>query len=428
MAKDITQKLIDGLESPDMGNFIVYDKGLRGFGVRITSAGVKSFILNYRIHGRERRYTIARCADLPVTAAKAEAEMLRGQIAKGIDPQEQKETERKQVDAEQGLPTFSDLCREYGEEAEGYKRKSTLRTHKSLLTTILLPHLGERAPGKIRTDDLIRIHKSLSTTPYVANRAMSLASAIFAWALKKPERKEKYCIAENPVRTVKRYHEDRHEVWLTTEQLESLQSALDAYSGQDAANVIRLLILTGAREGEVLKAAWDQFDLARGIWTKPSHHTKQRKIEHVPLSEAALLVLRRMAAHKTGKFLFPARQGKSAARVTIRRPWVQVCKVAGLTTEKRIQGKRKELIRYKPIVRIHDLRHTYASHLVSRGESLHIVGKLLGHTRPETTDRYAHVADGALRAATNRMGDMLNANQPKNSTRDVPRRASARRG
>lgn len=434
MARVISQKFIDELEPPTRDNFIVYDSKLRGFGVRITSAGVKSFVLNYRVRGRERRYTIARCEDLPVTAARAEAEKLRGEIAKGNDPLEAREAERKEASPATALPNFADLCREYTEEAEGYKRKKTLLNHKSILNSILLPHFGQCSPGDIRSDDLVRIHKSLSTTPYVANRAMSLASAIFSWTLKKPERKEKFGVAENPVRGVQRYHEDRHEVWLSTEQLKNLQSALNAYSGKEASDVIRLLILTGAREGEVLNAEWEQFDLPRGIWTKPSHHTKQKKIEHVPLSEAALLVLRRMAKHKTGAFLFPGRQQSQekakAARVTIRRPWVQVCKAAGLATEIRIQGKRliqgkpRELLRYKPTVRIHDLRHTYASHLVSKGQSLHIVGRLLGHTRPETTARYAHVADGALREATNDFGAMLKTDPAKPAKKVL--RASAR--
>jgi len=114
-----------------------------------------------------------------------------------------------------------------------------------------------------------------------------------------------------------------------------------------------------------------------------------------------------MEARKNGSpHLFPGRYGDKA-RVTLRRPWIQVCKAAGLATEVRIPGTRGELIRYKPTVRIHDLRHTFASHLVSKGESLHIVGKLLGHTQPQTTARYAHLSDGALRDATNRFGDIL---------------------
>jgi len=419
----ISQKFIDELEPPTQDNFIVYDSKLRGFGVRITSAGVKSFVLNYRVNGRERRYTIARCEDLPVTAAKAEAEKLRGDIAKGIDPLEAK---RKEVAAERGLPTFSDLTRAYLSEAEKDKRASSLRNDRSMLNTILLPQLGERAAAEISTDDLVPIHQSLKSTPYRANRVLALASAIFSWALKRPERKEKFGVTDNPARGISRYHEDKREAWLSTEQLESFERALQSYSEQDAADALRLLILTGAREGEVLKATWDQFDLARQRWTKPSHHTKQKKEETIPLSEAAVRILKRMAANKSGPYLFPVREADSN-RVTLRRPWVQVCKAAGLATEIRIQGKRliqgkpRELLRYKPTVRIHDLRHTYASHLVSKGQSLHIVGRLLGHTRPETTARYAHIADEALRAATNDFGAMLKSERAK-PTKKAPSR------
>ena len=115
-----------------------------------------------------------------------------------------------------------------------------------------------------------------------------------------------------------------------------------------------MLIVTGAREGEVLSATWDQFDLKRGIWTKPSHHTKQKKIEHTPLSDTALQLLRRMHVSRTSLPLFPGQKG---ARVTIRRPWSQVCKAARLATSEQVPGKRKKFLTiWKPAVRIHDLR------------------------------------------------------------------------
>jgi integrase len=166
--------------------------------------------------------------------------------------------------------------------------------------------------------------------------------------------------------------------------------------------------MTGARKGEVLQAEWPAFDLVRGIWTKPSHHTKQKKIEHVPLSVDALKLLRRMRPKKAGP-LFPGK--RQGARVSLRRPWVQVCKAAGLTKAVTVKGKQRTITRHKPILRLHDLRHTYASHLVNSGVSLPVVGKLLGHTQPQTTARYAHLADESLRKATNRFAEILKASR-----------------
>jgi integrase len=217
----------------------------------------------------------------------------------------------------------------------------------------------------------------------------------------------------NPTRGIPRFHEDRRERWLSIEELQRFMAALDAYPDQNAANALRLLILSGARENEVLKAEWAQFDLTRGIWTKPSHHTKQKRIEHVPLSGAALELLHAMNLKSKSGQLFPGADG-DRARVTLRRPWVQCCKAAGLVEVVGRRGKRRQVIhKYRPTLRIHDLRHTYASHLVSKGMSLQIVGKLLGHTQPQTTARYAHVADEALRDATNRFGDLIKATTNK---------------
>jgi integrase len=391
----ITEKSLKSLRAPAAGNKRIYDDEVPGFGVRITANGVISFVLNYRVHGRERRYTIGRFPEYSATAARDEALTLRKQIREGKDPLEAKQ----QSYAE---PLVSDLARDYLERyAQVHKRASSLRNDRQMLETIILPRLGNIRVQAAGRRDIEALHHSLKATPYRANRVLALLSKMFSLAAEWQWR------TDNPAKGAPRYHEDKRQSWLNADQLEQFERALAAYPEPDAADALRLLILTGSREGEVLGAAWDQFDLDRGVWTKPSHHTKQKRIEHVPLSEGALIVLKRMEARKNGSpYLFPGRYGDKA-RVTLRRPWMQVCKAAGLATEVRIAGKRGELIRYKPTVRIHDLRHTFASHLVSKGESLHIVGKLLGHTQPQTTARYAHLSDEALRDATNRFGDIL---------------------
>ena len=389
----LTETTMKKLKTPASGYDLYWDDEVPGFGVRITAAGVISFIFSYRSHGKKRRHTIERYPVLSVEAAREEARTLRGDVRKGVDPAEQK----RQSNTE---PTFADLATKYLEEYAANKRASSLRNDRQMIQTVLRPRFATTRLEAISRRDVEKLHSSLKATPYKANRVRSLLSTMFRKAID-----WKWC-ASNPVEGLKKFDEDKRERWLTVEELQKLGDALDDYSDQSAANVIRLLLLTGAREGEALTADWSQFDMKRGVWTKPSHHTKQKKIEHVPLSKAAIALLRKIGPKPSGP-LFTGANANGSARVTIRRPWVQVCKAAGLANAVKMKGKRRIITRYKPTLRIHDLRHTYASHLVSNGVSLHIVGKLLGHTQASTTQRYAHVADEAMREATERMGKIL---------------------
>ena len=185
------------------------------------------------------------------------------------------------------------------------------------------------------------------------------------------------------------YQEKKRDRWLTAEELKVLWKVLDENSSQPSSYVFKLLILTGARKGELLHATWDQFDLEAGVWTKPSHLTKQKKQEHLPLSPQAIEILETMKSQSTSAFVFPGKvEAKSLQE--IKTAWNTIRKKSGFFD-----------------LRIHDLRHTYASHLVSSGLSLSIVGKLLGHTQASTTQRYAHLADEPLRQATALFGNNL---------------------
>jgi integrase len=281
-----------------------------------------------------------------------------------------------------------------------------------------LPRLGTLRLAAVGSRDVEKLHRDLSATPYRANRVLALLSSLFGEAIRWKWAKE------NPARGVKRYPEQRRERWLKDDELKRLHEALDNYSDQKAANALRLIALTGSRKGEVLKATWEEFDLERGVWTKPSHHTKQKKLEHVPLSETVLALLRKIKPEEAIGPLFPGRDGK-AARVSLRKPWSQVCKAAGLAEGVPVQGKRRKVTKWKPLVRVHDLRHTFASHLVSKGTSLQIVGKLIGHTQASTTMRYAHLSDGALRDAANDFGKIFDG--AKGTLQVAPPRKDARR-
>ncbi|HUZ47304.1 MAG TPA: site-specific integrase, partial [Terriglobia bacterium] len=397
---------VKNLTAPKVGSRIFWDSELKGFGVRITAAGVISFILDYRVNGRQRRYTIGRNPEWTSEAARTEAASLKPRISKGYDPLQEKERAR-------GEPTIAELAEEYLERHSiPNKRAGSLRNDRQMLEGIVKPRLGKLRVAAVGRRDIENLHQSLKATPYQANRVLALVSHMFGKAI------EWKWAAGNPARGIPRYHEDRRERWLTEDEMHAFTQALDSYSDQNAANALRLLLLTGAREGEVLKADWSEFDLERAVWSKPSHHTKQKKLEHVPLSITAVDLLRKMGGEDATGPLFPGRYGKGA-RVTLRRPWVQACKAAGLAEAITKKGKRRMVTRWKPTLRIHDLRHSFASHLVSRGTSLQIVGRLIGHTQVATTMRYAHLADSALRDATNIFGDVFAAAAKPKKKADV---------
>jgi len=389
---------------PREGYLVEWDSEVRGFGVRITAGGVTSFMLFYRIFGRQRNYTIGRSSEMSAAAARKKALELRTQILNGKDPAEEKQELSNQ-------PTLAELLDQWLKSDElGKKRPNTLRDYRRMAEKILKPRLGKLRLKAITRRDISALHCELKETPYQANRVLALLSAIFRYAI------ERAWITENPARGVERYEEQKRDRYLNKDdpgEIARFTEALDNSNDQTAANALRLLLLTGSRLGEVLKATWDQFDLTRGIWTKPSHHTKQKKTEHVPLSAPALDLLERMKPLRASGPLFPGKDGKKA-RVSIQRPWLQALRAAGLVEVIEVEGKRKGpdgkprmLKQYRPMVRIHDLRHTFASHLASNGVSLQIIGKLIGHTQASTTQRYAHLQDESLRTATEQYGKII---------------------
>jgi len=187
---------------------------------------------------------------------------------------------------------------------------------------------------------------------------------------------------DNPAAAFHRRIESARERFLSQQEIVSLAAALDAAKDQRAAGIIRLCMLTGARLGEVRQARFEQFNLELGVWSKPAATTKQRKVHRVPVStDVAAIVRQRQLLVPIGvPWLFPGDTPGQPVK-EIRRFWINVQKEAKL-----------------PDVRIHDLRHTFASLLVSGGASLEMIGKLLGHTQMQTTQRYAHLMDSPLRA------------------------------
>jgi integrase len=382
--KRITQSVIRALEPPASGNLVVWDKDVAGFGVRITSGGTIAFVLNYTLNGRERRFTIGKHPDWSPSAARQEAIRLRGDVSRGEDPLGRREHAR-------GAPTMADLCDRYMERhAELHKRPSAIEGDQQGIDRAIKPKLGRRKVAEVTFNDVSELHQSLRRTPYRANRIVALLSKMFSLAIKWRYR------TDNPCRGVERFHESRRERYLKPEELQRLLQALAAHPDTPSANAIKLLVMTGARRGEVLSATWDQFDFDRGVWTKPSSHTKQKRQHVVPLSAQALALLSRMKADREKKgdrseFLFPSPSGEGPQKA-LKRFWASVCRTAGLDG-----------------FRVHDLRHSFASYLASSGASLHLIGDMLGHTQPATTHRYAHLLDDPKRKAADHVGAFIAA-------------------
>jgi integrase len=249
--------------------------------------------------------------------------------------------------------TVTDLWEEYEKVVEPKLRPKTFRGYRALAKRVVLPNLGHRAVADVTCHEIETLHASLATTPYQANRARSLLSAMFNKAVSWGWR------PDNPVKGVTAFEEQPRDKWLTRPELERLLTALNESPHERSANAVKLLMLVPSRKSEVLNAKWEQFDLEAGTWTKPSHHTKQRRLHHVPLNPVALALLKDMKARANPKpddYLFPGNvPGKPLTDV--KRFWKTTMKALGFEA-----------------VRMHDLRRSLASVMVSEGEALHIVG------------------------------------------------------
>jgi integrase len=381
LTKSVVESLTCGSEE-----FVIWDSALPGFGIRVKPSNVKSYVVQYRNRktGASRRKTIGQHGPLlTFHKAKERARIVLADALKGNDPVADDRTVRD-------APTMRQLAADYLEQhAVPKKRPRSVKNDRSMIDRIILPRLGSKKVAAIQSRDVHSLHVSMKQTPYQANRLLALLSKMLSLAVKWGWR------SDNPVRGIERFQEARRERWLSDGELSQLLSVLVAHPNQRAANAVRLQLLTGARLGEVLKARWSDFDLERRVWTKPSHHTKQKRTEHVPLSGPTLTLLTDMRAKAEPQEanLLP---GNAPGRPLqdIKKFWKVVTAQAGIAN-----------------YRLHDNRHTHASHLVSSGLSLEIVGRLLGHTNPTTTKRYAHIADSPLRAATERFGAKLDALQ-----------------
>ena len=381
----LNDKFIKPLPIPKSKHKIYWDDKVIGLGLRITNKNFKSFVLRYVIDGRERKYTIGSYPELSCTAAREIAGRLKGEIIKGNDPLE----DRK---AAYGTPTLKEFWLEFLKSKEKILRTKTLDNYKIVMKTHILPKFGNYKINSIIKRDIENFHSCLSSTPVVANKSLQILSSIFStainWGL----------VSNNQVTGIKKFKEHKRERYLSEEEIAKLIEALDMAQNQMNTNAVKLILLTGSRKTEVLSARWQDFDFEKAVWNKPSFLTKQNKSSHVPLNSEALEILLNMKQNivadqdienypedqiiSTKEYVFYNPKIKTHLK-DIKRFWANICKKAGIEN-----------------ARIHDLRHTFASILVSNGVSLEVIGKLIGHSNITTTQRYSHLANEALKQAS----------------------------
>jgi integrase len=378
----LTDTMIRKLPAPPSGNHIIRDDRIRGFGIRITANDARAFVLNYTIAGRERRLTIGSFPAWSTLAALEEAKRLKREIDRGIDPLRERNEERS-------APTVRRLAGRFVDEYAPTKKPSYLKNNKQILDRWILPTLGNHRVAELHSADVDALFGKITKagSPVMANRAVSCLSKLCSLAVRWGMR------ADNPCRNaIDRNREFLRKVSLKPDQLIALTTALRGLRSQAAADCIRLILLTGCRRGEAMAVRADQIDFEKRIWSKPASSTKQSRPHEVPLSAPTLELLARLDRDATGPFLFPGRDG-TGHLVDIKSSWRSLCKAAGLTG-----------------IRLHDLRHVFASIAVSRGATLPLIGALLGHSNPATTARYAHLYDDPQRALAESVAAVITDN------------------
>lgn len=385
------QRLMDAaikrLPTPEKGYAVTTDTEVRGFAVRVTASGVRSFVLSYYTRsGRDRCYTIGRFPDWSTTAARAKARELRRMIDDGGDP-------LADVEAERAAPTVAELCERFEQEHLPRKRASTADSYRRMIRIHVRPHFGQHVKVQdVTFADVDALHRKItrSGTAYAANRTVALLSKMFSLAVRWGMR------PDNPAKGIERNVEHHRRRYLSGDELARLVKALAEHPDQQTADIVRLLLLTGARRGEVLSMRWADVDLATGVWSKLPSSTKQKEHHQSVLSAPARALLDRIRdeqagspRHVLGTYVFPS-TGASGHVVEIKKAWRSITKAAGITG-----------------LRVHDLRHSFASAAISGGASLPLVGALLGHANPTTTARYAHMFSDPQRAVVERIGRLI---------------------
>jgi integrase len=392
----LTQSIVGNARCPDgKGKIEISDSVCKGLFLEVRKSDNSTFYLRYTNgRGRQHQYRIGDASVISLAQARHQAQQLKSQILLGQDPTEIRKAGR-------ATPTFAEFIeQQYMPHVKAYKK--SWATDVSLLKNHLLPRFGKRYMDEITRQDIVRMHsdrKASGAAAGSANRLLIMMRYIFNLAI----RWEVAGIKDNPTKNVPLMPENnKKERYLSEDEARRLYGAVCKSENEMLKYIVPMLILTGARKREALDARWEDFDFERRLWRIPT--TKLGKPRHVPLSYGVLSLLSTMPRNLKSDYVFPNPKTNKPF-VSIFAAWHTARTRAGLAD-----------------VRIHDLRHSFASLLINSGRSLYEVQKLLGHTQIKTTQRYAHLAPETLldasNAATRAVGSIMGV--MPNRVVDVP--------
>jgi len=375
----LTKRAVDGVRASEDEVF-VWDSELPGFGLRIMPSGRKTYLVQYRADGRTRRVALGPHGVFTAEQARERAARLLSDVRDGGNPSERRAAAR-------ATETVSELCDRYLEHhARIHKKPASVRADETLIRNTIRPELGKLKVPAVERADVQRIHHAMKATPYHANRMLALVSKMMNLAEQWGIRRD----GSNPCRHIKKYREKPRERFLSAAELAKLGAVLRDVEHErvelpSVVPAIRLLLFTGARVGEILTLRWEHVDLERRVLLLPDSKTGAKAIH---LSPAATQILDGLPRKDSPWVIRGRHKGKPL--VNLSKPWIKIRARAGIAD-----------------VRIHDLRHSFASVAAATGSSLPVIGALLGHKQPQTTARYAHLAADPLQQATDAVGTQL---------------------
>lgn len=358
-----------------------WDDAIPGFGLRVYASGRKSFVVSYRTRGRKRIMVLGQFGVLTVDQARKRALVLLAEVTQGVDPSGDRQAGR-------AAPTVKDLAARYmRDHAIPKKKPKSVEEDRRMFAQRIIPVLGQQKVDAVERDDVARLHASLSGTPYAANRVLALLKKAFNLAESWGWRTD----GSNPCRHVDPFREQSRERFLSPQELARLGAVLAEAERlesepREALAAIRLLLLTGCRKSEILTLKWRYIDFDRRLLFLPDSKTGAKI---VPLGAAVIAILQNLERTVENDYVLPGRNG-TGHLVGLHRVWNRIREQAGLGD-----------------VRLHDLRHSFASVGAGDGMGLPILGKILGHASAATTARYAHLATDPLLLAADQISDKI---------------------